>query len=513
MIWPNTMVEATVAAAKVAAPITEAANGTGWIFKNPNTTLNPIRTRPVSARFGAFLDIYLQTPEVFPTSDTSGAHSQAKIGTVRATSYPANMPRIGERIELATSRQTSLRPSIPTTSTSTAHSVIPVQPAIAGLTNFEPLPDLQTPSVSQHRAVVAANGKQVTVRMLDAGADPRSWDAVGFTRHAQVAARLAGHAATVPLLASDIDSHGRPYVVSPYYARGSLAGFMAGHGPMSWRHATFLMEMVGVTVAELHGSHIVHRHLQPGAISLTDFFSPRLDRFEHCVRIGTPPLAGEQLELAGYHAPELGLAGSANPNMDVYSLGAVLWATLAGHPPPRFEPGQPQPSLATPNPKEPTPASIMDLIARSMSVDAGERPPNGAAFVTELRRAVGAAEASSSSPTRPRSVMSNLSETIEMGSIQDLTIEQDSTVKLNRSTLSPAHQLEVQELATATTQVDPESVSSVEPEPPPNPRLEITDPVVPTRSADTDARWLLVLVAIITVAIVIMVAAAVLAVN
>ena len=429
---------------------------------------------------------------------------------------------------MVTSPETSLRPHTPRRSTTAALSV-PETPKINGLANFEPLPDLESVGISRFRAVEVATAKNVLVRILDTNADAAL--ASGFNRHAQVATHLAGHAATVPILGASTDSYGRKYVVSPYYARGSLAGFLADHGPVSWRHSTFLMEQVAVTVAELHGSRIVHRNLQPSVIALTDFLSPRLDRFDHCLRIGDQPGLSPKLEPTGFHPPEISRDTPIDPRVDVYSLGALLWALLAGHPPPRINDGDPQLVVASPNPQSPTPTQIMGLVDRCLAVDPERRPANGAAFVTELRRRVGAIQSMPIDDTHPRSVMSSLTKTRQTAEPPPQVLEQDTIQISSPGTVSKQgeskdsngsqvldlttielglHKLDAEPLSDGSQTDQANSVLEAMPSGLPDQELS---PAVAQRSADADARWLLVLVGVITVVVVVMVSAAIASVS
>ena len=372
-----------------------------------------------------------------------------------------------------------------------------------------------------------ATSKRVLVRILDKEAS--SDVAAGFSRHAQVATHLAGHAATVPALVANTDNAGRKYVISPYYSRGTLAGFLAEHGPVSWRHATFLMEQIAVTVAELHGSRIVHRDLQPGAIALTDFLSPRLDRFDHCLRTGDLPSSISRSEPTGFHPPEISRDVAADPRVDVYSLGALLWALLAGHPPPKVNYGDPQTVVASPNPATPTPTQIMGLIDRCLAVDPERRPANGAAFVTELRKRVGSIQSAPIDENHPRSVMSSLTRTIS--SREPLAVDLKESADpigspapgLDSSRRSPSAAPEVLDLATidldsqlakdlATPNEADQAELFLEGIPSGLPDDTSNFPIA-ERSADADARWLLVLVGVITVAVVLMVAAALASVS
>ena len=199
-------------------------------------------------------------------------------------------------------------------------------------------------------------------------------------------------------------SRDEPYLVLPFYRRGSLAGLIEDQGSVPWRGATYLLEQVAVTVTEVHGSGVVHRKIKPANILLTDFLLPRLADFDHSLAIGeTIPL--NTLPLSPFFSPgQAADANTAEPAEDVYALAAVLWALLAGES--RFTiSGTPTnaafaayeaTALARqgrlPGDVTAPPQPILDLIARAMSDDLEQRPVDGAAFVTDLRHSVAEAE-------------------------------------------------------------------------------------------------------------------------
>jgi serine/threonine protein kinase len=277
--------------------------------------------------------------------------------------------------------------------------------AIASLTQLRLLSAGSASSV--FRAYQATTQRTVAVKVLH---DELTSD-VGqrFDRERAITGQLSGHSGIVPLFETGTTSDAEPYLVLPYYRRGSFADLTTRYGPLPWREATFLMRPVASTVAEVHGWSLVHRNLKPANILLTDFLRPRVADFGMCLPAGQLSTAATEVH-GPYAAEETGVANPADPTMDVYGLGATFWALLAGRPIPAVEAERRRPGsdptgssvgrwsrrdAATVLGDE-TPQQLVELIERSLSVDPDDRPANAAAFVAELPSNVARPESSRS---------------------------------------------------------------------------------------------------------------------
>jgi serine/threonine protein kinase len=125
---------------------------------------------------------------------------------------------------------------------------------------------------------------------------------------------------------------GRPYLHMEFVEGGTL-------DRMPWlaRQAAQLAEAVARALQAVHEKGIVHRDIVPSHILLTKEGQPKLTGFGSTARVGHK-MNGAILGTPSYTTPEMALGkGEYSPELDVYSLGAVLYELLTGRPPFREE--------------------------------------------------------------------------------------------------------------------------------------------------------------------------------
>ena len=157
-----------------------------------------------------------------------------------------------------------------------------------------------------------------------------------FRREAQAAASL-DHPNILPIFEVSECDDGLPYFSMKFAGGGSLLDAAPALRDEP-RRSVALMAKVARAVQYAHGQGILHRDLKPGNVLLdgrgeplvSDFgLAKWLDTSSHLTRtltiFGTP----------GYIAPEQvnGSASKLGPASDIYSLGAILFDLLTGHPP------------------------------------------------------------------------------------------------------------------------------------------------------------------------------------
>ena len=236
-------------------------------------------------------------------------------------------------------------------------------------------------------------GREVAVKTLIVSGDG---DALlrRFEREAQALARL-DHRNIVMVYDTGADD-GTGYVVMQLLAGPSLAALVAEHGPLPLDQALDYASQAAAGLAAAHAVGIVHRDVSPanlmldgaGTVKLVDFGVARLDRAST-----TLTATGTVFATAGYVSPEQAAGEPADARSDLYSLGCVLYALLAGEPPFTAEHpiGVIQQQLSSPPPllssvRADVPAELDELLTTLLAKNPAERPKSA----DDVRRRVDA---------------------------------------------------------------------------------------------------------------------------
>jgi serine/threonine protein kinase/WD40 repeat protein len=244
-----------------------------------------------------------------------------------------------------------------------------------------------------YRARERKTQRIVALKMLR----PRLADEDGMRERFRLEASAAAalhHPAILPVYRVD-ESENMPFFTMKLAGGGTLAE-RRDHFHGRWREIAGLMITLAGAVQHAHQHGVLHRDLKPANVVFDDDGRAYLTDFGLVKLIdGVSDLTGSQgfLGTPHYASPEVAAssAGAATVASDVWSLGAILYELLAGHPP--FEaPGlasllrrvaedPPAPMSAA----EAVPADLRVIASTCLQKDPAKRYPSAAAMAADLQ--------------------------------------------------------------------------------------------------------------------------------
>jgi serine/threonine protein kinase/formylglycine-generating enzyme required for sulfatase activity len=176
-----------------------------------------------------------------------------------------------------------------------------------------------------------------------------------FLNEARITSQL-DHPGIVPVHELGLDDEGRAYFTMKLVKGRTLADVFERHARKDpeWNHARVLsvLQRVCEAMAFAHERRVIHRDLKPANVMVGDFgevyvmdwgLARKLDvtderDVEHTPEDSRRPdetRTGDVVGTPAYMPPEQaeGRLDSLGPQSDVYSVGAMLYQLLAGHPP------------------------------------------------------------------------------------------------------------------------------------------------------------------------------------
>ena len=272
-------------------------------------------------------------------------------------------------------------------------------------------------SATVYRATQERLGRSVAVKVLNVRFNAESEiDRRRFEREQSTLGRLSDRQGFVPLYDSGFTPEDRPYLIMPFYEAGSLQDRLDRDGPMPWRDAVDVLILVGRAVQLAHDEGVLHRDIKPANILITPGALPVIGDFG-IARIldSTTNLQSQITTTPGYAPPEVFTGAEPTIALDVYALGATLFALVKGSPAfvsvtgdmnvlalmRRIE-SDPVPDLR----ELAVPDEVAKVVERSMMKDPRDRQPSASQWSNELQEALaGSAEPAPPPPARPAVVV------------------------------------------------------------------------------------------------------------
>ena len=243
-----------------------------------------------------------------------------------------------------------------------------------------------------YRATQLSLGRPVALKLIapEHAADSDFRDR--FQRESRMAAAI-DHPNVIPVYEAG-EEDGRLYIVMRWVEGTDLHKELRAHGAIPAPRAAAIVNQVAGALDAAHAAGLVHRDVKPANVLLSgehaylaDFGLTRLANAKTNVTTGS-----HFLGTVDYMAPEQFKPGPSDARADVYALGCVLYAAVAGRPPFVRE-TVPQTMLA--HLHEPPPKAVgaspelNRVITRALAKDPADRYPSAGDFG---RAALAAAE-------------------------------------------------------------------------------------------------------------------------
>jgi serine/threonine protein kinase/N-acetylneuraminic acid mutarotase len=234
--------------------------------------------------------------------------------------------------------------------------------------------------------------RSVAIKVLASNLDED--DRERFLREGYAMGGLSGHPNIVNILQVGVTESSRPFIVMPYHALGSLAERVHREGRIAWPEALRIGVKLCGALETAHRTNTLHRDIKPANVLVNDYGEPQLSDF------GTARIAGGYKTVTGfftgtlsYTAPEVLEGKPPTAAADVYSLGATLYALIAGNAPHERKTGEelvahylritstPVPDLRPAG----IPADVCAAIEKAMALEPARRYASAADFGHDLQ--------------------------------------------------------------------------------------------------------------------------------
>ncbi|MEZ5944030.1 MAG: protein kinase [Planctomycetaceae bacterium] len=175
----------------------------------------------------------------------------------------------------------------------------------------------------------------VALKMILSGQLASELEIQRFHAEAEAAAQL-DHPGIVPIF--EVGEHEGHHFYSMALVDGESLAKRIAQSPLPPREAVEIVRKAALAVHYAHEKGVVHRDIKPANILIEKNDQPRVADFGLAKQLSSEDsltATGQVLGTPSFMAPEQasGRTGKIGPATDIYSLGAVLYATLTGRPP------------------------------------------------------------------------------------------------------------------------------------------------------------------------------------
>jgi serine/threonine-protein kinase PknK len=243
-------------------------------------------------------------------------------------------------------------------------------------------------------AYETALGRNVAIKVLPSHIDEESRER--FLREGYAMGGLSGHPNIVNILRVGVTESGRPYIVMPYLSADSLAVRLRREGPTAWPEALRIAVKLCGALETAHRTGTLHRDIKPANVLISDYGEPLLSDFGIAhIEGGYETATGFFSGTIDYTAPEVMTGNPATVASDLYSLGATVYALIAGAAAHERKNGEDLvaqylriSTTRIPDMRpEGIPEAVCAAIEHAMAIDPAARPSSAAEFGRELQAA------------------------------------------------------------------------------------------------------------------------------
>ena len=256
---------------------------------------------------------------------------------------------------------------------------------------------------SVYEAEDTLSGRTVAVKTLISQLDENTSLRRRFQAEIE-ALKALRHPGIVQLLAYG-EEGGQPYFAMELVRGRSLEQMLRDGRRFSWRETIAVALAITRALKYAHDNGVIHRDLKPANLLLASTNEPpdsrtvtvKLADFGIARLFGdtNQTMAGTIVGTAEYMSPEQAQGDPVDPRTDIYALGLVMFAMLAGKPP--FHGGRAMQLIERQKHEPPprvaslvadVPPALDELIDRMLAKDAARRPPNALAVSKLLTHVV-----------------------------------------------------------------------------------------------------------------------------